>query len=245
MKNNPKQRLVKIISEIHPQHHGSMSELKRMVLQSKLGGADAVKLQLYSSKKIWGDNSRDYISITKSELKEINNYCKQVDIVLSASVFDEEKLEWCEEINLEFYKIASRTVKEDLELCKKIISLNKETVISLGMYEWQNGFPFTGNNLKYLYCVSNYPTNLTELKFPEFSNKMFAGYSDHTIGISSALYAIAHGALIIEKHFSNNKSLGVDSQPSHVCSMDFKDLTDLRLFADSITLIRSAKKNLS
>ena len=39
----------KIIAEIHPQHHGSMDEIKRIILQCKLGGADFVKIQLYSS----------------------------------------------------------------------------------------------------------------------------------------------------------------------------------------------------
>ena len=48
MKTNSKQRKVKIISEIHPQHLGSMDEAKRMILQSKLGGADFVKVQLYN-----------------------------------------------------------------------------------------------------------------------------------------------------------------------------------------------------
>ena len=47
MKTNIKQRNVKIITEIPPQHLGSMNEAKRMVLQSKIGGADADKLQLY------------------------------------------------------------------------------------------------------------------------------------------------------------------------------------------------------
>tara|TARA_Y100000748_G_scaffold230547_1_gene194569 strand:- start:203 stop:925 length:723 start_codon:yes stop_codon:yes gene_type:complete len=240
MQTNSKQRSVRIISEIHPQHHGSMSEIKRMVLQSKIGGADAVKVQLYSSKNIWGDESRDYISITKSELKEIDDYCKIVGIDLSASVFDEEKLEWCEEINLKFYKIASRTVKEDKELCKKIIDIKKETIVSLGMYDWKKGLPFDEKNVKYLYCVSNYPTQLTEIEFPEFTEGKFYGYSDHTIGIAAPMYAVAHGAKLIEKHFSNNKSLQVETQLAHVCSMDLEDLTKLRNFSDAFTLIRNA-----
>jgi sialic acid synthase SpsE len=240
MKTNSKQRSVRIISEIHPQHHGSMSEIKRMVLQSKIGGADAVKVQLYSSKNIWGDESRDYISITKPELKEIDEYCKIIGIDLSASVFDYEKLDWCEEINLKFYKIASRTVKEDVDLCKRIIDLKKETIISLGMYDWKNGFPFEGSNIKYLYCVSNYPTQLTDLKFPEFSKNNFYGYSDHTIGISAPMFAVAKGALLIEKHFSNNKALQVETQLAHVCSMDLEDLTKLRNYSDAFTLIRNA-----
>ena len=51
MEINKLQRDVTIISEIHPQHYGSMSEIKRMIIQSKIGGADIVKLQLYDSKK--------------------------------------------------------------------------------------------------------------------------------------------------------------------------------------------------
>ena len=42
MKKNKEQRDVLIISEIAPQHMGSMSEIKRMILQSKIGGADIV-----------------------------------------------------------------------------------------------------------------------------------------------------------------------------------------------------------
>ena len=50
MKTNKLQRDVKIISEIHPQHYGSISEIKRMIIQSKIGGD--IKLQLYDSKKL-------------------------------------------------------------------------------------------------------------------------------------------------------------------------------------------------
>jgi len=45
MKTNKIQKNVEIISELHPQHFGSMKECKRMILQSKLGGADMVKVQ--------------------------------------------------------------------------------------------------------------------------------------------------------------------------------------------------------
>ena len=35
----------KIIAEIHPQHHGSVDEVKRMILQCKIGGADFVTIR--------------------------------------------------------------------------------------------------------------------------------------------------------------------------------------------------------
>ena len=49
---------------------------------------------------------------------------------------------------------------------------------------------------------------------PNFDDKnsIFKGYSDHTIGIATAIYAISKGALVIEKHFSNNKSLNIETQ---------------------------------
>ena len=47
-----------------------------MIIQSKIGGADIVKVQLYDSKKLWGDNKRLYLDISKDELAEINEFCK-------------------------------------------------------------------------------------------------------------------------------------------------------------------------
>ena len=99
--------------------------------------------------------------------------------------------------------------------------------------------PFKEKNIVYLYCVSKYPTSLTEIDMPNFENSFFKGFSDHTIGISSCIYAASRGAEYLEKHFSNNKSLNVNTQQAHVCSMDFNDLINLRHHCDSVTLLRS------
>ena len=244
METNTKLRNLTIISEIHPQHYGSMSEIKRMILQSKISGADIVKLQLYSSKKLWGDDKRLYLDTTKDELKEINNFCNDSGIELSASIFDEEKLDWCEELDFKKYKIASRTIKDDLPLCEKIISTNKDVIASLGMYDFEKkGVPFKKDNIKYLYCVAKYPTQLYEVDMPDFESSFFSGYSDHTVGIDACLFAISRGAKIIEKHFSNNKSLNVQTQAAHTGSMDMHDLENIRKFSDSFNLLRiNAKK---
>ena len=242
MEINKKQRSVKIISEIHPQHMGSMSEAKRMILQSKLGGADFVKVQLYDSKKLFNNNDRAYLELSKDEFLELSEYSKNVGIEFFASIFNEEKIKWCEEANLQYYKIASRTV-EDKKLCEKIINTGKKILISLGMYDYEtNGIPFKDKNINYFYCVSKYPTNLEEIKMPNFDEHSFLnGYSDHTIGLSACIYSVSKGATFLEKHFSNNKSLGNSTQMAHVCSMDFNDLSQLRAIVDSITLLRSSK----
>lgn len=241
MKTNIKQRKVQIITEIHPQHLGSMSEAKRMVLQSKIGGADFVKVQLYDSKKLFNNSDRAYLQFSKQEFFEIVSYSRNLGIEVFASIFDEEKINWCEEVNINHYKIASRTVKEDKNLCKKIIETGKTVFISLGMHDYKKkGLPFSNKNVIYFYCVSKYPTNLSDIEMPNFKkNKIIQGFSDHTIGIGACIYAVSRGAKFIEKHFSNNKSLATDTQMAHVCSMDQDDLIKLREYSDTITLIQS------
>jgi sialic acid synthase SpsE len=106
------------------------------------------------------------------------------------------------------YKIASRTLIDDPALVDKIVSEGKETFISLGMWDKTN-MPYEGyDNVKYLWCKSKYPCepwDLTDLP-KDFKSSPFSGYSDHTIGIEVSLIAIARGALIIEKHFTLDKS---------------------------------------
>ena len=228
----------KIIAEIHPQHHGSMNEIKRIILQCKLGGADFVKIQLYSSFGLFGNRDRDYLEVSKKELAEIKKYCDLIGINLFASIFDKERVEWCKKLNFSHYKIASRSI-DDTKLCKKIINTKKTTLISLGMYDFKSKkIPFKNKNIKYLYCVSKYPTSLGDIEMPDFTKSFFSGYSDHTIGISAVLLAISRGAEYIEKHFSNNKASGSDTEMAHVCSMGYEDLKFIREYADNQALIK-------
>ena len=108
------------------------------------------------------------------------------------------------------------------------------------MYDYEkHGAPFKSDNVKYLYCIAKYPTQLYEIRMPSFENSIFSGFSDHTVGIDACLFAISRGAKIIEKHFSNNKSLNVPTQAAHTGAMDMHDLENLRKFSDSFNLLRS------
>ena len=123
-----------------------------------------------------------------------------------------KRVEWCKKLNFSHYKIASRSI-DDIKLCKKIIDTKKTTLISLGMYDFKSKkIPFKEKNIKYLYCVSKYPTSLGDIEMPDFTKSFFSGYSDHTVGISAVLLAISRGAEYIEKHFSNNKASGSDTE---------------------------------
>ncbi len=200
---------MEIIVDLFNQHSGNVDELKRMALSAYMNGADIAKIQILNSKRIWGDDSRKYLEMTFDEVKEFYDFCNSHSIEPWATVFDEESLEWIVELDTKRFKIASVTAAKDKELCEKILSYDKETVISLGMYN--EGFPFGHNkNIRYLYCVSEYPTYLYNKKLRNmpkvFNDDIFSyyGYSDHAIGITPALQSYLRGAKLLEKHFTFN-----------------------------------------
>ncbi|MEM9773555.1 MAG: N-acetylneuraminate synthase family protein [Chloroflexota bacterium] len=227
-----------IISEIHPQHSGEMRDAKAMILQSHMAGADAVKVQIYDTQKLHGNQIRSYVELTKDELAELKAYAEMLGIDFFGSVFNLDRVDWCEELGFTHYKIASRSV-EDRELCEKIIGIGKPTIISLGMWDWESkGIPYQGDHLSYLYCVAQYPTFLEDVAMPNFSDSFFDGYSDHTLSVGACLYAISRGATILEKHFTLNKGRQRSTEKGHAGGMDFDELKQLRQLADDISWVR-------
>ena len=70
-----------------------------------------------------------------------------------------------------------------------------------------------------------------------FENTCFQGISDHTIGLSAALYASAHGAKYLEKHFTFDKNLQKHNEKGHLGGMDAEDLKILKKITSEIELI--------
>lgn len=224
---------MEIISEIGINHNGDFKKIEELIRQSAIGGADYAKFQLYDSRRVFGDDSRKQYEFTFEQVRKISEMCDFYGIEFFASVFDEEKLEWCERLQVRHYKIASRTVLREPELCQKIIAIGKRTFVSLGFWEG-NELPFCQNNVKYFNCVSKYPTSYSALMDFKYSDEII-GLSDHSYGIAFALYNIAHGATVIEKHFTLNKAMDGND---HIGSMDLEELRRLREYGDQIMNIR-------
>ena len=85
----------------------------------------------------------------------------------------------------------------------------------------------------YLYCVSEYPTPLPHLHLQRCDFNVYAGFSDHSIGLTAAKAALARGARIIEKHFTIDKAM---YGPDHEGSMDIEELRKLVRFRDELAL---------
>jgi len=220
---------MEIIVDLCNQHHGSLLELKRMALNAFASGADTVKVQLMDSEKLFGNADKKYRDISFEEAKEFKAFCDLLGVEFMASVFDEERLEWLKELGVKRHKIAGRVAKENPLLCEKILEDNKQTFISTGMLK-KNEFPYGfDENIKYLFCVSKYPTPLFDEDLKKMPHKMgksryYWGYSDHTIGIAAPLKAYMSGAQVLEKHFSNNPNAQSRFEGAHLCSFDEKSL---------------------
>ena len=218
---------MKIILDLCNQHYGSLDELRRMSMNAFLAGADAVKIQLMDSESLLGVTDKKYRDICFQDAYALAKYCDDIGIEFMASVFDEERFEWLDNLGVKTHKIASRTSKHDRKLSELILSDGKPTIISTGMHDFAE-FPYGhSDNVEYLFCVSKYPTYVDDeklAKMPHFKRPGYSGYSDHTIGIGAAIRAHSRGATILEKHFSNNIFSQTKLEGGHLGSFDQNSL---------------------
>jgi sialic acid synthase SpsE len=229
-----------LVAEIGLNYDGNFQLAKELIRQAKLYGADAAKFQFG-----WRCKPGDINYIDLDHALQLKKWCDEMKIEMFASILNNEALELAHSINLSRYKIASRTVIDNPDLCKRIIAEGKPTYVSLGMWD-KKEFPFgkpDGKNLFYIYCRSKYPTSAEDLKdMPEhFASDSFYGYSDHLIGIEACILAISRGAQYIEKHFTLDKTSQVIRD--HVLSAtpeEFRQLAEVGRSLDK--LIQEIKK---
>lgn len=140
-------------------------------------------------------------------------------LICFSSPFDKTAVDFLETINVPAYKIASFEIT-DIPLIEYVASKGKPVIISTGIAtlsdieEAINACKRVGNEqIALLKCTSAYPSPLNEVNLKTIPNmidtfKTVVGLSDHTLGISVPIAAVALGAKIIEKHFILDRSLG-------------------------------------
>lgn len=220
-----------------------------MIESAKQCGAGVWKTQLYDPKKLLDESQfleADWNTILLSELtfnqvKNLKDYCDEIDIEFMASAFDLERLQWLEDLNVKRHKIASRSLY-DREYVEAVYATGKPVVVSMGQYiergqcDAKKNIPINvlRDNTTRLWCISKYPTYTNQLiGFPQVYG-FYHGFSDHTLTTNAAKIAIARGARIVEKHFTFDR---YDVGPDHYCSMlpnELKDLVEFRNFVASL-----------
>ena len=256
-KNNPIVKPY-IIAEVGVNHEGSMKTAKRLVDDAKEGGAHAVKFQSYKAETLASKHSPAYWDTTKeptesqfklfkkhdsfwkNEMYELKNYCNEVGIEFMSTPFDVESAGFLNDM-MDVFKISSSDITNK-PFIEYICSFGKPIILSTGasdleeIHDAVNWIKLFNVPLALLHCVLNYPTldknanlgMITGLKeaFPE----NIIGYSDHTLPKDMKVCDMATmlGAVVIEKHFTHDKSLPGND---HYHAMD---KVDLKLFNENI-----------
>jgi pseudaminic acid synthase len=165
--------------------------------------------------------------------EELFKECKKNDLISFSSPFDFTAVDFLEELDVPAYKIASFEIT-DIPLIEYVASKKKPVIISTGIAKLEDielaikaCHESNNDQIALLKCTSSYPApfnglNLSVIKDLRDKFGVICGLSDHTIGSTAPIIAIAMGAKIIEKHFIIDKSVG--GHDSHF-SMDEKDFT--------------------
>jgi sialic acid synthase SpsE len=228
---------VYIISELCGQWGGSVRRAEQMILESKMAGADAVKVQLWDTYRMPGDSRElwEYLTMTHDQFVQLRDFAYDLNIDFFASAFHRDRFEWVTDpsMDIQTNKIASSMLEWDYDFCKDMVDTGMLTYCSLGKWDKEE-YPFENANVKYFHCVAKYPHSLKEAiqLMPEKFDSRLVGYSDHSIGIDACKEAVIRGATIIEKHYTTDKQLQRKTESAHVCSMEFQELKDLRRFCD-------------
>lgn len=232
------------IAEMSGNHNQSLDRALEIVDLAAKAGAHALKIQTYTpdTMTIQFDKNEFFISDVKSLWKgnslydlykkaytpwewhkPIQQRCKERGITFFSTPFDATAVDFLEEMNAPFYKIASFELV-DLPLIKKTASTGKPIIMSTGMSTTEEIWDAVkaarsagAKDIILLKCTSAYPAtaldaNLRTIPAMRETFGTEVGLSDHTMGIGVALAAVSLGATVVEKHFTGKRADGgVDS----------------------------------
>ncbi len=239
-----------IIAEAGVNHGGDMSLALKLIDLAADAGADAVKFQTFKAKDLILDNVKKApyqlkttsqtqsqfemlksLEVTKEQNLKLKQHCELRNILFLTTPFEESSLEDLDELNLAAYKIAS-TDTTNIPFLKKVAAKGKPIFLSTGMtyldeieIVLEELLPIN-KDIVLLQCTANYPivdtdANLKTMDTLKARFDMILGYSDHTVGVGAAPYAIPMGARVVEKHFTWDKSL---EGPDHKASLSPEEL---------------------
>lgn len=243
-----------IIAELSANHNGSLERAKLSLKIAKECGVHAIKIQTYTADTMTIDcDKSDFIvqgglwngyklydlyneAHTPFEWhSELYSYARELDITLFSTPFDETAVDLLESLNTPAYKIASFELT-DLPLISYVAKKGKPILMSTGMASeeeiseaLETARSSGCNSLLLFHCISSYPAPIEQANLNQILNLknkfgVSVGLSDHTIGNTAAITAVALGACAIEKHFTISRN---DKGPDSEFSAEPNELKEL------------------
>ncbi len=244
------------IAEIGVNHGGNLNLAKKMINEAKKAKASAVKFQTFfaedfvtkKTKKVKYQTKNSpknethfqmikSLEMSKEKHKSLIKYCRKKKIDFISTPYNLSAAKLLHELGCKVFKTASADII-DLEMHDFLAKKNKKVIISTGMSSMEEIDDcikiyknYKNKNFVLLHCVSNYPCNLNSinlncLELIKNRYNCLVGYSDHSLGNTSALTSVALGACIVEKHFTINKNLSGPDHRTSALPNEFLNLVD-------------------
>lgn len=254
-----------IIAEIGINHGGSIDVAFQMVDAAAAAGAEIIKHQTHIASDEMSSDAKNVIpahteesiyeiidscSLSETEEIELQKYVQKKGLIFISTPFSRSAAERLIRMDIPAFKIGSGECN-NYPLIKLIAKVGKPVILSTGMNTIESVGKavtiFRDYKVPYalLHCTNVYPTPpelvrlgaILELQenFPD----AIIGLSDHTVTNFPSLGAIALGASIIERHFTDT----MDREgPDISCSMDSQALKELIHASKIIKQARGGQK---
>lgn len=188
------------------------------------------------------------LELRESDFRDLQKYCERKNIKFFSTGFDLESLTFLKTLNMGLWKIPSGEIT-NLPYLEYVGKCNEPVILSTGMSTLEEVEAAIKvliksgnekNKITVLHCNTDYPTHFEDVHLNAMNTMkerlgVAVGYSDHTPGVEVSVAAVALGAMVIEKHFTLDKSM---TGPDHKASLDPLELRTL------VTQIRNVEKSL-
>lgn len=230
------------IAEIGINHGGDYGMAVQMVDEAVAAGADIVKFQHHIpeaemvASHPWFQLMID-CQLIQSQLRDIKAYVESKGREFLCTPFSFEAAAQLMDIGVNGFKVGSGELNH-IEFQKYIASFGLPMLVSTGMSSRDEIKATTtairkqNRHVVLLNCTSTYPataeqSRLRRIEWLRSTFNLPVGQSDHTPTISTALGAIALGAVCIEKHFTLDRGLPGPDHSGSVLPREFRQLVDM------------------
>ena len=254
-----------VIAEVGINHNGDVNLARQMVHAAKEAGAHCIKFQTHLTSKEMihtqmtpGSISKEPLwdiiercELTAAEERAVKQLCDEVGILFLSTPFSREAADRLDELGISAYKIGSGEIT-NLPLIEHVARKGLPMIVSTGMTQLEEIAETVHLIERYdvplilLQCTSTYPTAYADVKLGAIQvlRERFGlpvGLSDHSIGIYTALGAVAKGACVLEKHFTTSRQL---PGPDQGLSLEPGELRELVKGADAIYQALGSEKTI-
>lgn len=254
-----------VIAEIGINHEGSLEVAKEMVDAAGRAGVEVVKHQTHivedemsgAAKKVIPGNADVSIydimarcALSEADERDLKLYVEEKGMIFISTPFSRAAANRLEKMGVAAYKIGSGECN-NYPLLEHIAKFGRPVILSTGMntiasvQKAVDIFDSYKVPVALLHTTNLYPTPVHLVRYgamsqlhEAFPTKVF-GLSDHTLNNNACLGAVALGASILERHFTDHKQR---TGPDIVCSMDEEECGDLIRGSEEIWMMRGGTK---